>query len=197
MSRERFLDDLAAKMAKSLPPDEAAGLVAEARQHLEDSFQARVELGSSREEAEREALRAFGDARTVTSASTRGVEASRYAARLRWLGWFYAALALYSVAALLRLDIGIVSLAPLGPLLGFAFASFRARRPAPVPIVVGGFSVSAVLATLFGLATGQASSIPAHGFDLLVYPAYTGALDVLFGCLGTLVFAARRRLSRG
>ena len=193
---ERFLDQLASEAGKTRPPHEVAELVAEVREHLEDSIQARVELGRLPEDATKEALSSFGDARAVASAEARRRETTRNVARLRWLGAFYAALALYSGVVLARFDVGILSFAPFGLLLGFACASFRARRPAPVPVVVGGLLITITLASLMVITTGQERSVGARLSDLLIYPTYTGALDLFSSGLGAFVFAVRRRLRK-
>lgn len=61
----RYLEELNVELRKSLPTIEASDLVQEAKAHLEDSIQARLELGATREEAERAALAAFGEAHRV------------------------------------------------------------------------------------------------------------------------------------
>ena len=65
MNRETFLRQLADEAGKSLPAADVQALVAEARDHLDDSIQARLELGLTAEEAEWEAIAAFGTARRV------------------------------------------------------------------------------------------------------------------------------------
>lgn len=67
--RHEFLCRLEADLAKNLPALEAATFAAEARNHLEDSIQARLELGATPEEAEREALIAFGKTADVVQES--------------------------------------------------------------------------------------------------------------------------------
>lgn len=60
-----YLDRLEQEARHALPPDEARALVFEARDHLEHSIQARLELGATPEEAEAEAIAAFGTAQAV------------------------------------------------------------------------------------------------------------------------------------
>ena len=62
---ERYLEEFAASAGRELSTGETQALVAETRAHLEDSIQARLELGVTPEEAEREALAAFGEARRI------------------------------------------------------------------------------------------------------------------------------------
>ena len=62
---EGFLERLARETGRSLPASEADALVAEARDHLEASIQARLELGDEPEAAERNAIAAFGKPKDV------------------------------------------------------------------------------------------------------------------------------------
>jgi hypothetical protein len=61
----RFLDRFVVEAGKTLPPVEVEMLVEEMRMHLEDSIQARLELGATPIEAERQALAVFGAAGSI------------------------------------------------------------------------------------------------------------------------------------
>ena len=63
---ETFLSQLAEEAKKGLDAESAASLVEETRGHLEESIEARLELGAEPERAEREAIQAFGEARRMT-----------------------------------------------------------------------------------------------------------------------------------
>lgn len=196
MSRERLLTELADEAQRSLPHVEATALVAEARDHLEDDVQARLELGATPEEAERQAVAAFGEVRAVAGTIVQRVEGRLKSARVGWLGGFYLLLMLYSWAVCRHLDAGRLADAPFGALVGFAWVSFRIRHPAPILVVAGGLVVATILATAMGIAAGTLGSLPSHGVDLLIFPCYTGTLDLIFARLGALAFAVTRRARR-
>ena len=65
---EAFLQRLADEAGKGLSASESEALVTESRAHLEDSIQARLELGQSFEEAQREAIAAFGSTKALADA---------------------------------------------------------------------------------------------------------------------------------
>lgn len=78
---ERFLDDLGSEASRlKLPWSEVNAVVEEARTHLEDSIQARLELDATPEAAEREAIKAFGSARRIAHEAS-AVRASRLQGR--------------------------------------------------------------------------------------------------------------------
>lgn len=60
MGKARLLDELAQRAGKSLPRDLSCALLAEASDHLDADIAARIELGTSPEAAEVEAVTAFG-----------------------------------------------------------------------------------------------------------------------------------------
>lgn len=149
----RFLDRLAQEAGKSLPPQEVESLVAEAREHLEDAIQARLELRMSFQEAEAEAIAAFGLSRQVVEASL-----PRSAPRLR-IGLFasgYALAGLYTLFSWRFMDYypdSVEALFAAWLVLGLAFAAvaFHARRPASAPVVLTGMVGAVAFWLLMGL----------------------------------------------
>lgn len=67
----RFLDRFSDEAGKSLPPIDVEILRDEMRAHLEESIQARLELGASPEEAERQALAEFGSPKQIGTQTRR------------------------------------------------------------------------------------------------------------------------------
>jgi len=62
---DAYLQELERSARRELSESEAGALVAEAREHLAESIQSRLELGMSPEEAEREAVAVFGTAHAI------------------------------------------------------------------------------------------------------------------------------------
>ena len=125
---DAVLQTLAQEAGKTLSVHEVEGLVAEAREHLEESIQARVELGATAEEAEREAILAFGAAERVgREAAPRGPLVDR-----RFALWALCAVAYWLIFAPRSWpDWVAFPLLLLGLALhvGFWLALARARRP--------------------------------------------------------------------
>ena len=152
---ESYLRDLEARSGRGLPANEVSSLVAEVREHLEESIRARIELGTEPEDAEREAIAAFGAAPRVARDVVQTSRAPRMAAKVRLLAAAYALfiVALVAGPAVQRWSEtayhGIFVLGWLTVAL-FAFASFRSRRPAPVRIVSTGLAAAVVLWSALG-----------------------------------------------
>ena len=196
---ERYLEELAASAGRELSAFETRALVAETRAHLEDSIQARLELGLTLEQAEREAVAAFGSPRRIVRAVVVPDLARSVRLRLRWLVLFYVALAAYSVTVLMNRDIGLASFAMISvPLVGIAYGSFRSRRPAPVAILIVGLAATFTLNSMFALAIRPDGFIvPRNPLEYVIYPVYTCVVDLIFGGLGALAYRLCRRLRDG
>ncbi|RYG24791.1 hypothetical protein EON82_09430 [bacterium] len=98
LSREEFLRLLADEAGKCLPPIEVELLKEEMRAHLEESIQARLELGASLGEAERQALAEFGTAASIGEEARRrdakidrGFLGVSMAVAAFWVGAFFSA----------------------------------------------------------------------------------------------------------
>ena len=141
----RYLEELAASAGRELSSVETQALVAETHAHLEDSIQARLELGLTPEEAEREAIAAFGARREII-AGLEGVRQVRFVRKRLWsvAGVTFVLLAstvLFSVTdwvwlavlPFLAVGIGVLFISVLG---------FAARRPAPIPLALSGIGSS-------------------------------------------------------
>lgn len=133
---EAFLHRLAEEAGKELDAETAAALVAETRGHLEESIQARLELGIEPERAEREAIQAFGEAQRTA----RGVAAEAARPRESKRGKVLAAAyALFIVGVVIGPDFMRLSPALYYAVYGLAWIlvlafgvlAFRSRRPAP------------------------------------------------------------------
>ena len=147
---ERYLEELAASAGRELSAIETQALVAETRAHLEDSIQARLELGLTLEEAEREAVVSFGQASKVGIEIGNGVATRRYTGKTHLLAIAYALfIAGVVVGPPLQLwsEGGYHGIFVAGylALAAFAIASFRSRRPTPVRIALTGFLASVCL----------------------------------------------------
>ena len=147
---EAYLRDLEAESGRRLSENEVVALVAEVREHLEESIQARLELGMSPEDAERESIAAFGAAPRVAEDVVQVSAAPRATAKVRLLA---AAYALFIVALVAGPPVqrwsetayhGIFVLGWLTVAL-FALASFRSRRPNPVRVVSTGLVAAVAL----------------------------------------------------
>lgn len=134
-----YLAELESELARRLPPEDVQARLVEAEAHLRDGTEGRVELGLTPEEAEREAIEAFGLSRRVARA-----EPSPSAApRLRLLAAGYGlGVLLFLILFPLVQDTrwGAEATFAIWIGLGFAFAiqSFRARRPTPIPVALTG-----------------------------------------------------------
>lgn len=133
---EAYLDRLAKEAVKGRSMREAEALLSEVREHLNDSIQARLELGSSLEEAERDAVAAFGApqrvARSVSEAPPNGVKARMVCLTTYWclfvptLVW-----SAFSTRSMPETLVGVICGAFVATAVGFGLASFRSGRPAP------------------------------------------------------------------
>ena len=155
--RQEYLFRLEAELRKTLSSDEVESMVAEAKGHLDDSIQARLELGLSLEDAEREALAAFGDARSFSRAICGPLYAASVTVRLRWmvaadllLAACYARFDLLSEAVPFLAPILLVGMALCG--VGLATCSFRNRTAASLQILAAGLASSLFFWTFFGIA---------------------------------------------
>lgn len=151
-----YLAELEGELARRLPPEDVQARLVEAEAHLRDGIEGRVELGLSREDAERETVAAFGDSRRVAQAVVVPGEARAVLVRLRWMAAAYCVLGA-SYAALDWLRVCIPFLAPLmvGAVIvcgaGIAVAAFRTRRAATLPILTTGLAASIAFWGLFGV----------------------------------------------
>lgn len=167
---ERFLRRLEDEVDKTLSPSEVEALIAETREHLNDSIQARLELGYAMDEAEREAVAAFGGARSVAQAVSRESARPGERARVRLLASAYGLFIVGLVAGppfqrwSETLYHAIFVLGWLA-VAAFAIASFRARRPAPVRIVATGLVAAAALWVAIG--TTWLNFYPYGGFGMV------------------------------
>jgi hypothetical protein len=153
-SLTRFLDQLDGQLKKALPKTEAEAIVEEARNHLEDSIQARLELGATAEEAETQALLAFGSSQPLVRGWS-NVTAPSVAPRLYLMGVGYLLAGVFILTAHLLYDrfrdpafgffcvFGAIA-------VGFVGCSFRSRRPAPGPVFATGLGGTLVLWILLG-----------------------------------------------
>lgn len=155
LRREKFLDGFGQELRKSLSDSEVEALVSEARNHLEDSIQARLELGASLAEAEAQALAAFGEAHQVREEVRRREPSASVASRLYVMGTGYLVAALFILISYRLYDrfpnagLWFFQLLVIVA-LGFAGCSFRARRPAPIPILATGVGGTFALWILLG-----------------------------------------------
>ncbi len=150
-----YLRELENALSRTLTADDVQVRLAEAEVHLREGVDSRVEFGMTRDEAEKEAIEAFGGARTTARAIARVVYAHSIAVRLRYLAAAYATLAAsYGVLDLLRDRVPFLSavlLTAVGVCLsGVAITSFRARRSAAIPLLSTGVAASMSLWVFFG-----------------------------------------------
>ena len=144
-------------------------LVAEAGDHLEEGIAGRRELGLNDEAAERDALAAFGDARTIAKRSIRRRLSPRDRMRILVLAFFH----LFLYASVMGFTVGLnpvvsgcLVLATMGSLVAFAGMAVYARRPASLKVTV--ISLGASLAS-FTLISAVFLDIGAFGGSGLVY----------------------------
>ena len=138
---ERYLDDLRRDLAPRLPEEDLQARLAEAESHLREGVEARVELGLSPEDAEREAVAAFG--KTERIARSTPPARSSPTLRLALLSSGYGlGVAFFVLGYRLIYDHprGIEVLFGIWIALGLAFAvvSYRARRPTFFAVLGGG-----------------------------------------------------------
>jgi hypothetical protein len=153
--RQVYLQDLEKALSRSLPEEDVAARLAEIDEHLRDGIEGRIELGLDHDSAVRDALATFGGVRKVARALVREAFAQRDAARLRWLGIAYSLFIVAIVAGppIMRLsEFGYHSLFVLAwsSVVAFGIAAFRARRPAPIPVMTVGSAATAMLCVLIG-----------------------------------------------
>ncbi|RYG36944.1 hypothetical protein EON81_08145, partial [bacterium] len=151
------MEALEAELSPSLNPGELSTRIAEAEAHLDDGISARIELGLTPADAEREAVEAFGKPRSVAQAIVRPVYVLTVRTRLRWLVAAYALVA----GVYVRLDLLTEAVTFLAPALlstlvlcaiGVATASFRSRRCAGLPILLMGLGAGVFFWAFFGVA---------------------------------------------
>ncbi len=158
---ERFLERLGEEAEKSLSVSETATLVADARAHLEDDIQARLELGATLEGAEREAIRAFGSAEVL------GTEIKRREPKAELAFSFGAVGMAVFFGTLLNVSLDAVfgSLSFLvfsGLSAAILWGSFLARRPQILTLValfVATLGVSSIVAS-FTIRTTDETRVP-------------------------------------
>lgn len=152
---EAYLRELEGELSRRLPQEDVRARLTEAEAHLREGVEGRLELGLDPDAAERDAVSAYGAAQTVAKAVQREALAPRDVVRLRLLGVAYALF----IAGLVGGPTLMEAVRPayyatfvLGWLAvaGFAAASFRARRPAPVQVVSTGLAAAVVLWGLLG-----------------------------------------------
>ena len=165
---EAYLRDLESELAKRLPPEDVRARLVEAEAHLTEGVEGRLELGLSVEEAEREAVAAFGVVRTLAQATRPEKVKTRVTLLLGGyaLGLFFMA---YGFSFLERepRSIECVLYAWIGLGLLFAVAAFRARRPAIIPVLSAGL-IGAV--TLWGVVGGTWLDLYPYGGGGVVPP---------------------------
>ena len=168
-NRQRFLETLRSEAEKGLPKPVVEELVAEAGDHLEEGVAGRRELGLDDEAAERDALAAFGDARTIAKRSIRLRLSPRDRARILVLAvvhfFLYASVMCFTVG-LNAIVNGFLVLATMASLLAFAGTAAYARRPSSLKVTV--ISLGASLAS-FTLISAVFLNIGAFGGSGLVY----------------------------
>ena len=151
---DAYLLELRQDLARRLPEEDLRARMAEAEDHLREGIEGRVELGLSQEEAEREAIKAFGQTQSIARATA--PDAGR--ARRRWLDAYWALFA--GVVLWSALDtpsmpdavVGVSWLTLAVIAIGFRLATFRSGRPDPLAVLRRSFT--ALLAgTLLLLAT--------------------------------------------
>lgn len=113
-------------------------LLAEANGHLQDGIAGRLELGMDAESAERDAVAAFGNVKTIARQIIERRLQRRDRARLAALSvnhlFLYAALLCFTVSASPLLS-GFFLLATVGSLILFAGMAGFARRPASLKVM--------------------------------------------------------------
>lgn len=174
---ERFLDELGRELVKSHAPDDVRARLIEAELHLAEGVEARLELGLSVADAQREALEAFGQPVALVKAERPSVRP-----RLALLAIGYALFVLmffaaWSAVSPASVAVVVSTILLLWATLAIAFAvlAFRSRRPAPFPLLATGCVASLVVAMSLG-----ATTVPRRNAGLLPR---------------TKAFAARRTLS--
>lgn len=153
--RLAYLSELERTLSRSLTDEDVALRIAEIDAHLQEGIEGRQELGLDREAAERDAVAAFGDAKKVANGLVREAFARRDAVRLRWLG---AAFTLFVVGIVMGppimqwSELGYHSIFVLAWICvgAFGIAAFRARRPAPIPVLITGLGATFLLCVLTG-----------------------------------------------
>lgn len=164
----RFLDRFAAEAGKSLPPIDVEILREEMRAHLEESIQARLELGASEEEAERQALAEFGSAKQIGTESRRQestVDRGFLAISLAVLVFWIDAISIGPPSDALN-DVLLLLLLALHVLFLRAAARTRRFQAETLAYVLGGawmlWSLKGAL--WFSMVPGEAYDIPALDF---------------------------------
>ena len=175
---EAYLRELEGELARRLPQEDVRARLAEVDAHLRDGIEGRVELGLDAGLAEAEAIRVFGPPREVARAMIPQA-ASRTGPRRRWLWSGYALGVLFflfgyplEIASPRFIEGLFVAWGTIG--LGFAAASFRARRPAPIRVFGAGLA-------------GAAAVWAVAGFTWIDLAPYGGAGVVPFGQADGLV----------
>ena len=149
-----YLRDLEREMARNVTPEDLRARLAEAEDHLREDVDARVELGMTLDQAEREAIEAFGPPMALAKAESPSVR-PRLALVLAGYG---AGLVTFFVGSwMIRPGIVplIVGLLLVWSALAIAFAvqAFRARRPRPLAIFAVGCAASFAVTLVIGTTT--------------------------------------------
>lgn len=151
LSREEFLQSLRNEAGRTLSEVEAEALIREAADHLDAAVQARLELGMSMDEAEREAVAMFGHPSVATPAESR----HRDARRIR-LGTIFLTLAVLSfVPPAVPWSFAIKPGLVLFLVARYAQACWLIRQPARLSIATAAF-VGLFVPTMYvvGLSNG-------------------------------------------
>lgn len=129
-----LLEALAREAGKTLAPPEVRALVEEARAHLEEDIQARLEMGLDRRAAEREAIQTFGQVRAVAEDLKRREPRAGLAFLMGAGGMALLFGTLLNVS--MGMVLGALSLVVFSGLFAaILWGSFHARRPQWVSVV--------------------------------------------------------------
>lgn len=156
MHREQFLRTLETELCPHLSPGELSERLAEVSAHLDDGIAARLELGLTYSEAEKDTVTAFGEARSVAQAVVQPLFRASVGVRRRWLGASYAFLAVcYGLLDWLVERVPFVAPLMLAFLVAFALrvaiASFRSRTAASVQMLTTGLAAGVFFWVFFGV----------------------------------------------
>lgn len=139
--RQAFLSDLERRARLRLASREVESLVADAREHLEESIKARLELGDAPAVAQREAIAAFGCPKNLIQAAN-AVHRARFqslflgCSAVSGLAWAFAILASPVLGSWAVIVTGLTFFA----FLGMCVEASKVRRPlAPVLVVTAAF----------------------------------------------------------